>query len=549
MPSTTAKNEYFYGRSPVVSFPAPETVAEPPLPAPEAEPVASFPEQDAAPVASFPARETALEQPSAVHEAFPAPSPRPIPRERAYGLCAMLLIGDWMAACAAIYAGLKLRDWQRLGWTLPPGDLFDLRSSVMPWSLAGGTLFIWLMVMFKTYEVLNLYRMQRWSKNLVRSVVIWSVVVWAYIGLFQVTGYTPRYGVAYCVVTMIGFVTLWRLISFLFLIQPRVKEAASSRVIVVGWNEKVAHLRKAMRRDLAQLSEIIGCVPMPDGRFSSKPPAELAVLGDYREIPQIVAECGAHSVILSDVTCSAWEIQSLILYCQRELLGFQMVPEYFPALNSGLQVQTLSGVPLLSVSQLPLDRTLNRMMKRVMDIVGGLAGMCLAALIVPLFASIVYLASPGPLLLRQRRTSRGGRTFNIFKIRTTRFDAGGGPAVAGQSAEPAVPTPLKVGRFMQWFDIDELPQFWNVLNGDMSLVGPYPERPELIERFKDEIPNYNARHEVRAGLTGWAQIRGLREDADLGKRIEADLYYLENWSVMVDLYCIVATFFRSKGRH
>jgi lipopolysaccharide/colanic/teichoic acid biosynthesis glycosyltransferase len=111
------------------------------------------------------------------------------------------------------------------------------------------------------------------------------------------------------------------------------------------------------------------------------------------------------------------------------------------------------------------------------------------------------------------------------------------------------PRRLKIGTFMRKYNVDELPQFWNVLKGDMSLVGPRPERPELIERFKDEIPNYNARHEVRSGLTGWAQIHGLRGDTDLSKRIEADLYYLENWSVMMDLYCILATFFKVKNAH
>ena len=376
------------------------------------------------PVVSFPESEATSKQPDAATEAAAALLPHSIPREQAYGLCATLLIGDWLAACAAIFAGLTLRDYQRMGWALPSGALFDLQSSPMLWSLAGGTLFIWLMVMFKTYEVLNLYRMQLWSKNLIRSVVIWCVVVWAYIGLFHVTGYTPRFGVAYCVVTLIGFVTFWRLTSFIFLIQPSVKEAASSRVIVVGWNDKVAHLRKAMRRDLSQLGEIIGCVPMPGGYFASKPPAELAVLGDYSSIPRLVSECNASSIILSDVTCSALEIQQLILFCQREMLGFQMVPEYFPALNSGLQVQTLSGVPLLGVSQLPLDRTLNRMIKRVMDIVGALAGACLCALLVPPFALIVRLESPGPLIQRQRRACRGGRTFNIYKVRTTHIESG-----------------------------------------------------------------------------------------------------------------------------
>src|SRR5580700_8007057 len=200
----------------------------------------------------FPALAAGAENPTPVAEASATKAAPSAPREQAYGLCASLLIGDWLAACAAIYAGLTVRDWQRMGWTIPRGTHFELGSSPMLWSLAGGTLFVWLMVMFKTYEVLNLYRVQLWSKNLVRSVIIWSGVVWAYIGLFHVTGYTPRFGVAYCIVTLVGFITFWRLTSFIFLIQPSIREAASSRIIVVGWNEKVAHLRKAMRRDLSQ---------------------------------------------------------------------------------------------------------------------------------------------------------------------------------------------------------------------------------------------------------------------------------------------------------
>jgi exopolysaccharide biosynthesis polyprenyl glycosylphosphotransferase len=501
--------------------------------------------------AEFPRRRSTVvpfPTPTRLSERSDAAPPKAIPREKAYSICATLLMGDWLISCASIYAGLKLRDLQRMGWLTDQADMgFNIRSALTFWSLCGATLFIWIMALLKTYEVKNLYRLQFWSKNLVKSLLLWAVAVWAYVGLFQVTGFTPRFGVMYCLLALMTFVTLWRLVVFIILIQPSIKQAASSRVIVVGWNEKVAHLRKAMRRDLAQLSEIIGCVPMPGGHFALKPPTELAVLGDYSAIPRAVSECDANSIILSDVSCPAGEIHNLISFCQRELLEFKMVPEYFPALRSGLQVQTLSGVPLLGVSRLPLDRTLNRLLKRALDIVGALVGLALSAVIIPPFALIVYLESPGSVFYKQRRTSRSGRTFEIYKIRSMRLDAESASGAVWCTKEDS--RRLKVGTFMRRYNIDELPQFWNVLNGDMSLVGPRPERPELIERFKDEIPNYNARHEVRTGLTGWAQIHGLRGDTDLNKRIEADLYYLENWSVFMDIYCIVATFFRVKNAH
>src|SRR5579885_689610 len=288
---------------------------------------------------------------------------RPVvsPREQAYQFSGLLMIGDWAVSSAAILAGLQLREWQRTGAIFDAAHHIMIGQMLPTWSISGGAAFTWIMLMLKTYENRNLYRMQRMLKNLLRSIVLWSVAIWAYIGLFQVTGFTPRIGVLYCTITLFGFLGLWRLISFTVLIQPSVKERVSSKAIVVGWNETVSRLRKAMRRDLAQLDEIIGCVPSSDGRFGSKPPPELAVLGEYAALPRIAAECGANSIILADCSCSALEIQRLAAFCQRELLGFKMmVPEYFPALSSALQVEAVSGVPLLSVSRLPLDRTRNR---------------------------------------------------------------------------------------------------------------------------------------------------------------------------------------------
>jgi lipopolysaccharide/colanic/teichoic acid biosynthesis glycosyltransferase len=173
------------------------------------------------------------------------------------------------------------------------------------------------------------------------------------------------------------------------------------------------------------------------------------------------------------------------------------------------------------------------LMKRIMDIVGALAGLCASVVLVPVVGTLIYIESPGPLFRRERRTSRSGRSFDIFKVRTGEMDSG----------RETAPGPL--GRFVQKYDLDELPQFWNVLVGDMSLVGPYPEHSDRVARLRGEIPNYSLRHEVRAGLTGWSQINGLDADVDVARRVEGDLYYLRNWNVMVDVYCIAATLLRS----
>jgi lipopolysaccharide/colanic/teichoic acid biosynthesis glycosyltransferase len=426
-----------------------------------------------------------------------------------------------------------MREWQRNGWALRASSFVGFHPHVMLWCLGGATLFLWMMAVLKTYEVRNLYRLQLWSRNLALSVVMGCVAAWACVGLFQITGFAPRIGVVYCALALGAYAITWRLLCFTFLMRPEVKEAASTRVIVVGWNERASNLRSTMRRDIAQLSEIIGCVPMPDGTLSSLPPSDLPVLGEYSDLSRLLAECGADSIILSDVTCSAREIQLLIQFCQRELIGFQMVPEFFPGLNAGLQVQTLSGVPLLGVGQLPLDRMANRLVKRLMDIVGALLGLCAALVVVPVAGAMIYFEATGPLLRRERRASRSGRAFDIFKVRTGRIES-------GREMPPG-----RLGRIVQKYDLDEFPQFWNVLVGDMSLVGPYPEHPDRIAELKGDVPNYSSRHDVRPGLTGWSQINGIKGDIDVVRRIDGDLYYLKNWNIMVDVYCIAATLFRS----
>jgi exopolysaccharide biosynthesis polyprenyl glycosylphosphotransferase len=423
----------------------------------------------------------------------------------------------------------------------------SISPAVYAWSAGGTVVYLWLLMLMRCYEVKNLYRMNHALKSLIKAAALWVIGLWACVGLFAIQGFSPRIGAFYCAMSLVAGLGFWRLVAFTYIVSPKVKRAASARTIVIGWTTQAEHLRESIRTDIGQLAEIIGCVPMPGGRFAEQPPADVAVLGDYSALPEIVKECNATSIILADVSCSSAEIQYLISFCQRELLTFQLVPQYFPTLYSGLQVQTVSGVPLLGVHHLPLERTFNRFVKRTIDIVGALIGLSVSALIVPFFALIVYIESPGPVIFRQRRTSRSGRDFYIYKIRSMKLNAESGTGAVWCKQED--PRRLKIGSFMRKTNVDELPQFWNVLKGDMSLVGPRPERPELIEKFKYEIPNYNVRHEARAGLTGWAQINGLRGDTDLTKRIEADIYYLENWSPLLDIYCIFATVFKTKNAY
>lgn len=495
----------------------------------------------ASPRRSFPAG------PNGADTAYSLPRQTVRPRERASSFARLLFFGDSIVAFVAVSIGFALRTFQRGEWLDFTRALFSGERQAVLWVLGGSLLFPWLMTIQKSYEVSNVYRMHLWAKNLIKTSILWPIVMFAIIGVTRDTSLTPRLGFVYAAGALLGCQFLWRLAIYTYLIQPRVREVASSRVLVVGWNHKAAAMRLAMRRDASLLGEIVGCIPTPGGRLAEPPPRDVPILGDYEELPQLVRSCDVHSIILADVGCPASEIQALIEYCQREYIEFRLVPLYFPALSSKLQVKTVAGVPLLGIVDLPLDLTTNRILKRCLDIVGGIVGLALSAPVIAIFGLLVWLEQHGPILYRQTRTSQSGRTFTIYKIRSMRINAEAGTGAVWCRRDD--PRRLRVGAFMRRWNIDELPQFWNVIIGDMSLVGPRPERPELIEQFKSEIANYNVRHYVRAGLTGYAQVHGYRGDSDLRKRIEMDLYYLENWSLMLDLYCIAATFFRFKNAH
>jgi len=468
-------------------------------------------------------------------------------REYAYRLGTRLLACDWIIAALSICAGLLVREIARNDWQMGVVDHLAVKPLIYAWSLGGACIFVWFMALFRTYESQYLYRFNVTLKNTLKSTMLYAIAVWAIVGIFGVQEYAPRLGVVISCGILILSMGIWRIVAYAIMIRPQIRAAASSKVIVIGWNENAERLLRATRNNIANLTDVIGCVPMPGGKFDQRPPRDVPVLGDYSALREIALKNKANTVVLADVSFPGAEIEGLIRLCQADLLTFKMVPEYFPSLRSGLNVETLSGVPLLGIYRLPLDRTRNRLVKRAVDIVGAVFGLLVSAPIMAVFMTIVYLESPGPVIYRQLRTSRSGRNFYIYKIRSMKLNAESGTGAVWCKQEDD--RRLKIGALMRKTNVDELPQFWNVLIGDMSLVGPRPERPELIAKFKDQIPNYNDRHKVRAGLTGWAQINGWRGDTDLTKRIEADLYYMENWSLTMDIYCMLATFFKVKNAY
>jgi Undecaprenyl-phosphate glucose phosphotransferase len=237
---------------------------------------------------------------------------------------------------------------------------------------------------------------------------------------------------------------------------------------------------------------------------------------------------------------------TLVETTSREGVDVHVVPDLLQFIALRARLENLDGVPIISLNDVPL-RGFNSILKRTIDVL--ISGAALVALGIPLLiiSQLIRRTSSGGVFYKQERMGLDGRAFQVYKFRSMYEGAEdeSGPVWARENDPRCTP----VGRWLRRFDLDELPQFWNVLRGDMSIVGPRPERPYFVEQFKHRIPQYMLRHKVKAGITGWAQVNGWRGNTSLEKRIEYDLYYIENWSVGLDLKIMWLTVLKGFQKH
>jgi len=255
------------------------------------------------------------------------------------------------------------------------------------------------------------------------------------------------------------------------------------------------------------------------------------VLGTLRQADEILAAHGIDQVYIALPLEAHRKMLQMIDLMAQECVEIKLVPDVlqYAALRAGLE--DVDGTPVINLSQVPLQGW-SSMLKRAMDIAMALAVMVALVPIVPLIALLIWLEDRGPIFYRQERMGLDGKPFLIVKFRSMRVDAEAtsGPVWAVRDD----PRRTRVGSFLRRTSLDELPQIWNVLMGDMSIVGPRPERPTFVREFKHKIPRYMLRHRVKAGITGWAQVHGWRGNTSIKKRIQYDLYYIQNWSLSLD---------------
>ncbi len=266
------------------------------------------------------------------------------------------------------------------------------------------------------------------------------------------------------------------------------------------------------------------------------------VLGTTAQVRELLAAHEIDTVFLALPVEAYRTMLAILKEVGNEMVDVRVVPDLFQYVTFRAGVEDFDGLPVINLTQRPLEGW-DSLVKRTMDIALSAAGLVVLALLVPLVAVALWLEDRGPVFYTQERMGLDGRLFRILKFRSMRV--GAEDETGAVWARRDDPRKTRVGSFLRRSSLDELPQLVNVLKGDMSLVGPRPERPEFVREFKEKVPQYMLRHRVRAGITGWAQVHGWRGDTSLSKRIEYDLYYIENWSLALDLKILWLTLTRS----
>ena len=268
----------------------------------------------------------------------------------------------------------------------------------------------------------------------------------------------------------------------------------------------------------------------------------IKILGTTENLSVILPENKLDEIVITLSLAEYHKLARIVGMCEKSGVHTKFIPDYNNVIPTRPYTEDILGMPVINIRHVPLSNAFNAFLKRCVDIFGALVAIILFSPVMLVTAIIIKVTSPGPLIFKQERIGKHNHPFYMYKFRSMVVQEEKTEKQGWTTKNDPRVTP--VGKFIRKTSIDELPQLFNILVGDMSLVGPRPERPQFVEKFKEEIPRYMIKHQVRPGLTGWAQVNGYRGDTSIQKRIEYDLYYIENWTMGFDFKIIFLTFFK-----
>lgn len=336
------------------------------------------------------------------------------------------------------------------------------------------------------------------------------------------------------IISVISTISIGRYYISAWLISRRMVGKDVLRVGIVGTGRAADAISRRIADNPQYGFECVGFIEENGEATTNKSKVRL---GHINNLKQVLSEHSLDLVIVASPHIPHEEMVKIFQQCEREFVGCKFAPDLFELLLRDMKVDDFEGIPLLSLKETPLQGW-NSILKRLFD---AFAAVTLLLVTSPLFALIaiaIKLESTGPIFYIQERMGLDGRLFKIIKFRSMTANAEPNGPVWSQDHDPRR---TRVGRVIRTLNLDELPQLFNVIMGQMSLVGPRPERPHFIDQFKTHLPRYMARHRVRAGITGWAQVNGMRGNTSINDRLKYDLYYVENWSFWFDIKILIMT--------
>jgi exopolysaccharide biosynthesis polyprenyl glycosylphosphotransferase len=309
------------------------------------------------------------------------------------------------------------------------------------------------------------------------------------------------------------------------------------RLLIVGSGEVARIILQRIQWSPQLGYDLVGVVNGEEGEYEV---LGVPVIGEPEDLPELIEEFGVDEVIVAMPEKGHREVMGVISYCERGRVSIKVFPDFFQFIASEADIDDLGGLPLLSIRDYAM-RGYQLIFKRIMDLFGALIGLILLSPFMLFTALAIKLESPGPVFFIQERMGLDGKPFLMIKFRSMRQDAEkDGPGWTTKDD----PRRTKLGTLMRKLEMDELPQFINVLLGEMSLIGPRPEQTYYVNLFRENVPGYMERHREKAGMTGWAQVNGLRGDTSILERTKYDIWYTENWSILLDVKILLRTFWQ-----
>jgi exopolysaccharide biosynthesis polyprenyl glycosylphosphotransferase len=441
-----------------------------------------------------------------------------------------LVIVDALMAGLAFFVGYQLR-------------LRSEYENIQPFSAYLGMLIVHIAAILIVFFFYRLYHRQRSLSYVDQFYAIFGAASVGMIISIAVISFFfknqldyPRLMMVYIWMLTIIFTSLGRAIQSRLQLSLQARNWGEERALIVGTSEVGRMVQQKIKRSPGLGYRVIGFV---DDEAKIRAVQDSPVLGTTNDIPELIESLKINEVIIAMPEASHQEILKIASKCDRGRVTVKVFPDVFQIMATEVSIGDLGGLPLLTMRDVAL-RGWRLTVKRVIDMVGSAMTLVILSPVMMLLAVLIKLDSEGPVFFTQERMGLDGKRFMMLKFRSMRADAEAETGPVWATSDDSRRT--RLGAFIRRRSIDEFPQFINVLLGDMSLVGPRPERPVFVEQFRQSIPRYMDRHREKAGITGWAQINGLRGDTSIIERTKYDLWYIENWSVALDVRIIIRTF-------